>query len=893
MPVQNPGRAQLQVGPATLTPSSANMAVGVGAADPVRNKKDLILGALDQFYAGFDKQMKDEGAKAAVRGALDATTALDALASRDENVKKQNIFLRDSYEDGYLSAAASQELATWKVGALDRAQKAAEAGLSDAEFYQNEKKHVQQLTDKLGVYLPDMPEQAAVAILGQVQSSAAANVAAFQKGRAEYAQVQADRALDKNLTASGQEFYTRLSNQQPEAAKASLMGGMQAILAASHLDKEKKLAKVKDYLVSVAQNTQDPLVIDQLQKLASEELGINSVDVNKALYSEFQRAGNQVESQVRFQMSDMLTRLDGASPQEQEQGMQAIRDELIKWGTLGVLAPGTQMDMWKQAQTLRDAASAKYALEAAISGKQPTTVLAGMYKGDLDKARNQVLAQFPDTAEGNVKLLAYAASSKDAWAGETAQKRLSGNLSATLNTLDQLGEDGQISQENQLNIATWVQTYNTSNALGKNALLEKIPEGLRGIVQRAAAQGPNNASNIMLDDIRRLSENKASGRYNNIPTNPTDKMLDASGAANWFSFGSTADAQRREARAAMEDEYRYLYRKNPEALVGKSAEDISTMLAGNIEARKLEIEVSGKPRHIYMPAGTSLESYMGDYKGSREQFTTALQGTVQAAVDAAVDPSKLERVVVQAGTAGNKAQNFTATVFTKDGNFQNISVDMSKVQDLAQVGYDEALAGDIKEGEKALGARPATFYDHDNGRTVQMLVDGRNSVNVAPDLFSEVLANTMQFEGYRSKKGNGSVGFGLHVNSGMPVPKELSPEWAVSVLKTSMEKQYVPSVQRQLRGNGIEATPEAMKLLVDLNYHGGNGSSGPVAEAMAQVRKVRQNAKPGPYQYPVSEAEGNLWQTLRRQPAYKDAQKERKQYLEQNLRDWIYSSKFQ
>lgn len=892
MPVQNPSRAQMQIGPATLTPSSANPAVGVGAAAPVRNKKDLILGALDQFYVGFDTQMKEEGAKAAVRGALDATTALDAAASRDENVQKQNIFLRDSYEEGYLSAAASQELASWKVAALDRAKKAAEAGLSDVEFKQGEQQHIQQLTTKLGTYLPDMPEQAAIAVLGQVQSSAAANVAAFQKGRAEFAQVQADRALDKNLSASGQEFYARLDNQQPEAAKASLMGGMQAILAAGHLDKDKKLAKVKDYLVSVAQNTQDPLVIDQIQKMASDELGVNSVDVNKALYSEFQRAGNQIESQVRFSVSDRMTQLEGADPQAQEQGMQDIRNELIKWGKLGVLAPGTQMDMWSKAQTLRDSASAKYALKAAIDSNQPTTVLAGMYKGDLDKARNQMLAQFPDTAEGNVGLLQYAASSKDAWAGETAQKRLSGNLSATLNTLDQLGEDGQISSENQLNIATWVQTYNTSNALGKNALLDKIPEDLRGVVQRAAAQGPNNASNIMLDDIRRLSENKASGRYNSLPTNPTDKMLDASGAANWFSFGSTADAQRREARAAMEDEYRYLYRKNPEALVGKSAEDVSTMLAGNIESRKLEIQVSGKPRHLYLPSGTSLESYMGDYKGSREQFTTALQGTVQAAVDAAIDPSKLERVVVQAGTAGNKAQNFTATVFSKDGTFQNISVDMSKVQDLAQIGYDEALSGDIKVGEKALGARPATFYDHDNGRTVQLLVDGRNTAGVAPDLFSEVIANTMQFEGYRSKKGKGSVGFGLHDNSGMPVPKTLTPEWAVSVLKTSMEKQYIPSVKNQLRGNGIAETPEAVKLLTDLNYHGGNGSSGPVAEAMAQVRKVRKTAQPGPYQYPVSEAEGNLWQTLRRQPAYKQAQDERKRYLEQNLRDWLFESKF-
>lgn len=892
MPVQNPGRAQLNIGPAQLTPSNASLAVGVGAAAPVRNRKELILGALGQFYSGFDTRVKEEGAKAAVRGALDATSALDAAASKDDNVKKQNLFLRDSYEGGYVSAAASQELADWKVNALDRAKKAAEAGLTDEEFRQQEQQHVQQFTTKLGNYLPDMPQQAAVTLLGQVQSSAAANLVAFQKGRAEFAVVKADRALDQNLSASGQEFYARLQENQPQAANAALLGGMNAILAAGHLDKDKKLDRVQQYLVSVAQNTQDPMIIDQLQKMASAELGVNAVGVNKALYSEFQRAGNQIESEVRFRVSDMLQQLDGASPEQQEQGMQSIRNELVHYGTLGVLAPGTQMDIWKQAQTLRDKASAKYALQAAVAQNKPSTFLAGMFEGDLDKARNQLLNQFPDTAQGNAQLLQYAASSKDSWAGETAQKRLSGNLAATLNTLDQIGEDGQISQENQLNIATWVQTYNSSNALGKNALLQQVPEDLRGVVQRAAAQGPSNASNIMLDDIRRLSENKASGRYASLPTNPSDKMLDASNAANWFSFGSTADAQRREARAAMEDEYRYLYRKNPESLVGKSAEDISTMLAGNIEARKLEIEVSGKPRHIYLPAGTSLEQYMGTYQGTREQFTRSLQDTVQSAVDTVIDPSKLDRVIIQAGTAGNKAQNFTATVFSKDGTFQNISVDMAKVQSLAQKGYDEALAGDIKEGAKAVGARPAVFYDHDNGRTVQMLVDGKNTAGVAPDLFSEVISNTMQFEGYRAAKGAGSVGFGLHNNSGMPVPKQLSPEWAVSVLKTSMEKQYIPNVQRQLKGNGIKETPEALKLLTDLNYHGGNGSSGPVAEAMAQVRKAQQAPAPTGYQYPVSEAKTKLWQTLRAQPAYKQAQDARKRYLEQNLRDWIYSNRF-
>ena len=77
--------------------------------------------------------------------------------------------------------------------------------------------------------------------------------------------------------------------------------------------------------------------------------------------------------------------------------------------------------------------------------------------------------------------------------------------------------------------------------------------------------------------------------------------------------------------------------------------------------------------------------------------------------------------------------------------------------------------------------------------------------------------------------------------------------------------------------------------MVDLNYHGGNGSSGPVAEAVAQVRKAAKSPV-GAYQYPVSEAQGGAWQALRNTPAYKRAQPERKKYLEQNLRDWLFEA---
>lgn len=894
MPVINTQRQGLNLGAAELAPSQVDFAVGVGAPtidQASLNRRAAVEKFFGDFTVGFQQGVETEGAKAAVRGAMDAQGSMDAAGELDENVKKQGFLLRGYYQEGYLQAAASGELARWKADSVKRASDAALSGMSDQEWHQQEQKYVQQMQDKLGLYLPKMDKQSQAATLKQLQMTSAGNYVAFQKGRAEFAVVQADRALDKNLSASSDEFYARIEQGQAGAAEGAVMGGMEAILGAAHLDKDKKLDRAKNYLVSIAQNTTDPMLIDKLQQLATRELGVNAVEVNKALYSEFKRAGSQLESEVRFNISDQLQILQNASPEEQEQGMQNIRAELIKYGQMDVLSPGTQMEIWDSANKLREQASAKYALENVISSNAPTTVLAGMFGGDVDKARNQVLGQFPDTAQGNVLLAQYGASSKDPWAIQTAQSRMSKNLSNTLASLDQLGEDGQISTENQATIATWVQMYQQSTDVGKMALLDSVPGDWKGVVQRAASQGPSNASNIMLDDIRRLSQNKASGRYNNLAVNPTEDMLDAKGTANWFSFGDTADMQRQEGRAAMEAEYRYLYRTNPEALVGKSAEDISTMLAGNIQARKLEIDVAGKPRHVYLPAGSSMKDLMGSYQGDTQQYTTALQQTVQDAVDGVVDPSKVQKVIIQAGTAGSRGQNLTATVIDTDGLMHNVSINNAQVQELAQEGYDKALAGGVKIGSTAVGSRPATFYDHDNGRTVQMNVDGKNTIGVDPNLFSEITANTMQFEGYRAKKGNGSVGFGLHDKSGMPVPKELTPAWAVSVLKTSMEKQYLPAVQKQLKSNALPATDEAMKVMFDLNYHGGNGSSAPVAEAVAQVRKARKQPV-GAYQYPVSEAEGKAWQTLRAQPAYKQAQPSRKKYLEENFRSWLYGTRF-
>lgn len=892
MPIIQPTRQGLNIGGVQLQSNEVQLPSSAGevAVDPSKaNRLAALSGFVQDFGVGFEEGIKENAAAATVRGAMDAQGTVDAMASKDEAVQKQNIFVREAYKDGYVSAAAYDSLAKWRTESIARAKKAAEAGLTDEEFQQREQEHVQSMSDKLGMYLPDMSKQSATNILQQLRATSMANYTAFQKGRAAFALAQADRALDRGLSASSEEFYQRLQAGQGAAAQMSIKTGLDSILAAEHLDKSKKLDRAKQYLVSVAQQTQDPLVINQLQEMATKELGVNSVDVNAALYQEFKRAGAQIETQARFEISDDIQSLEGQAPEQQEQTMQRIRGRIIELSASDVLSAGTSMEFWNKAQTIRKKAADTQALRTAITGNMPSSTLAGMFGGDLDKARNELRKSFPDTPEGNLQFLAYGSNSKDSWATSEAYKRMSADMVRTITSLDQLGEDGEVSRENVNSINLWVQAYSTSNGFGKRALLSEIPSEWQGIVQSAVAQNPSNASNTILDDLRRQERNRASGRYTNIPENPTDKMVDPSGTANWFSFFGDADAQRQEARAAMVEEFRYLKTHNPESFAGKDADDINKMLKGNIQSRKLELDVAGAPRHVYLPPGTSLQSLMGDYKGDAEQFTASLQQHIQNQVQYLSDPSNIERVVIQAATAGNAGQNMSVIVIDKKGKFQDMSVNLRDVQATAQAAYDSALAGEMKIGSEQVGVRPATFYDHDNGRAVSVQVNGRNSVGLEPSLFSDILATTMKFEGFREGKGKGSVGFGLHVNSGMPVPQKVTIEDGISILKSSLEKQYVPNVQKQLKGQGLNASDEALKVMVDLNYHGGNGSSGPVAEAMAQVRKAAKSPV-GAYQYPVSEAQGRAWQALRNTPAYKQAQPERKKYLEQNLRDWLFEA---
>ena len=86
MPVINTQRQGLNLGAAELAPSQVDFAVGVGAPtidQASLNRRAAVEKFFGDFTVGFQRGVETEGAKAAVRGAMDAQGSMDAAGELD------------------------------------------------------------------------------------------------------------------------------------------------------------------------------------------------------------------------------------------------------------------------------------------------------------------------------------------------------------------------------------------------------------------------------------------------------------------------------------------------------------------------------------------------------------------------------------------------------------------------------------------------------------------------------------------------------------------------------------------------------------------------------------------------------------------------------------------
>lgn len=843
----------------------------------------FIEGLMRSSLPAVKSALSTVRANEAVRGALDATTTMNALEQKDERVKQQNMFFREAYEEGYVSAALNKDMTDFRDSNNDQVRRAVEDGMALEDFDQLMRERNETYASRIAQHLPHIPKEQAAALLGDLQETSLSTRNKFIKDSAAVATMRADRALDSNLNAVGNEFYQFVGSGELNSAQGSIAKGLRAINVSGHLDKKAKVERAKQFMRGVAMQTDEPELIDMMQHVVGVEMGVTlAPEVNAALFNEWKRAGSQNEAKVTAELEAAMGSLEALPADQQKQAADGIRDSLEVQAQRGVISAGTMRGYLTRLQTQAKAGRTKYAVTTSIEKFQPVAAIAAASGMTQEKAQAELLKhpQFANTTQGNLQLLRYAEKSNDSGLAELALNRASANAGALLSTLDFTGKDGAVSADAEQNVAAWMGLYNTASSIGKQTLVAGLPERFRGVMQSAAVTDPQNVG-ALFDNLRRIAENEASGKYQNLSmTMPQEAVKDvADKFSNWFSFGSTSDAQRARGMEAVQQSWRQLALRSPELMADPDTAKKNAV--ADAMARRVELELNGKAVHSYVPVGRKLSDFYGAYSGSAEQFTKSLQETVQSYIST-IPKENVDDIVVELGSAGGDAMGASISVF-KDGiRSQVYAVSGSTIQEKAIADLDAQIQTAAQNGEKMMGLAPATFANHTNNRVMSTNVSGVNKVGMDPTVFADITSNTMRFEGFVGKRTKDTVGFGRHKNSGLPIPDEVSLDDAVVMLQSDLESKYIPTARRAAADAGIKLDDDIAPVLVDLSYHGGYGASSEVAKAM--------KAAQGMAGVPFDAKRRSVLNALQETAAYKQSQPERKQYLERGLNTWAQTN---
>lgn len=843
----------------------------------------FLQGLLKTGVPAVEASLQKARASAVVRGAMDATSTTAALEQRDAKVKEQNTFFRDAYEEGYLSAALNKDMSQFRADNLQQAHNAVESGMDEGQFDDLMQQRNQEYTAKLAQYLPHVTREQAAAILGDLQETSLSVRNKFLKDSAAAATVRADRALDENLTSMGAEFYQYVGSGEMQSAAGSIAKGLRSINTSPHLGKQDKIARAKLFMRGVAQQTDSPELIDMMQQVVNQEMGITlSPDVNAALFTEWNRAGSQNEARVTADLEAAMGSIVGLPSDQQAGAADTIRQRLEVEAERGVISAGTMRGYMTRLATEQKEAQKRYALDASINGTQPVAGIAAATGMTQEQAKAELLKrpEFANTSIGNLNLLRYAERSNDSALAETALNRSSANAGATLAALDFTGKDGAVSPDDAQNIAAWMALYSNSSNIGKQTLVQGLPDRFRGVMQAAAVSDPNNVAPLF-DNLRRIAENEASGKYQGVAMSmPPELVRDtASEFSNWFSFGSESDSQRSRGVEAVQQSWRRLALNTPELMADPDTARKNAV--ADALGRRVELELNGRKVHSYVPAGRSVRDYYGQYQGSAEQFTQSLQSTIQSYLDT-IPKDNVDDIVVELGSAGGDAMGASISVFRDGIRTQTYAISGSTIQDKANSDLKASIDAAAQNGKGMIGLAPATFANHSSNTVNSTNVSGANSVGMEPVEFSAITANLMRFEGFVGKRKGDTVGFGRHKNSGQPIPDEVSVDDAVRMLQSDLEREYIPTARRAAGDAGVKLDATVAPVLVDLAYHGGYGSVRPVADAMKTA-----SAAAG---IPFDAKRRQVLNVLRESPAYKQSQAERKRFLEKGLNTWAQSN---
>lgn len=873
------GSGQLQIG-------GTNYMVGAAAPQvkEVQPKQDtrgqVIQNFLGNLLDTFTPALQQGQQRAAAQGQIDASADPNALKNSDSAADKQNIFMREAYQKGYLGAAIQQSVNDFQAGISTRAQQAGLNGMSDEEFMQNERQQNAQLMQSLSNFLPHAAPETVSAVASSLDNTRNSALNMLRKTRMGQAKVNNNRTVEQGGFQAVQSFSDSMAaGNNFEQSWHYLEDQAKMIGSNAIMDEKEKKGQLHNLFLTVAQNTNDPDVINQLAGRAAGIMGVTDPSLTSALHSEWNRAGTQ---QAGATLMDLQNRYDsiGTLPAYQQADAKGnFEHALIAAQTSGRISTGQMMEFYNKVHKEQTPKLQMQGMVSAVSSQGGGLSVEALHAAAPGVTRDQIhsaIAEaFPNTIEGNIKMLASGAQGNDPWVIKTALSRVGSQMTDQLETLSTVmkpvtDENGntsfQIPQAVQQNVVGFMAMYQSSDDITKQTLMNTLPQDWQGVIKSAIEQDPTNVNNNVLDTIKRVASEKASGMYKDVSATPTDKMLSTDSALRWYQrINPVTTASEESQRAAMNQqlqaEYNRIYNTDKGLLTGKSADTINKMLVGNIQARTVPVSIGRFAANVTLPAGTTLDSYAAAAGVDANTYQKSFQMVADSVFKAqGINVDNMDSVRIEPNTGGAQSKDFTLSVVTKGQNglytTTRIAMPNSIIARNAQSQYAAMIDQQRADGTQKAGTQIATFMDHSRGSYQTMEVAGPNSVGLSPTVFNNILSNTMRYEGFKGTKSNGSVGYGWHDASGDNVPDKMTPQEGQQKLKELYENRYIPMTRGYMKDAGISGDT-ATSILADLAYQRPADAKA-LATAMGQFKR----GEISPYE---------LSKVLPSLPSYKDA----------------------
>lgn len=873
----NTGSSQLQLG-------DTNYMVGTAAPQmqEVQPKVDsrgaAISSFLGNFMDTFTPAMQEQQQRAAAQGQIDASADPDALKNADSAADKQNIFMREAYQKGYLGAAVQQSVTDFQAGITSRAQQAGMQGMSDEDFLAQERQKNAQLMQSLGNYLPHMSAETVGAVAQSLDQTRSSAMSLLRKTRLGQANINNNRTVEQGSFQAQQNFLTQMQSDGFDQAWHFLQDQANLIGSNPLMDEDDKRKQLHNLFLTTAQNINDPDVINQLNQKASGILGVTDPALSGAMHSEWERAGTQQAGATIMGLQNSYDAIGQMPPYQQNAAKNNFQLQLIEANRTGRISTGQMMDFYnklhkEQTPKLQMQGLVNTAATAggALSVEALHSAAPGVTRSEI---QSQIQEAYANTPTGNAAMLAAGVAGHDPWIINTALTRVGTQMSQQLDTLqfNKMEDDGNgnktlsIPQSVQDNITGFTAMYQSADPITRQTLMNSVPEDWRGVLTSAIAQDPSNVNNNVLDTIKRVASERASGMYKDVSPTPSAKMLDTGAALSWYQHLNpiTTDSeasQRAQFGQELQATYSQVYNSDPGLLSGKSPETINKMLVGMIQARTVPVTVGKFNSGVVLPYGTTMDSYARSAGVDASTFQSALQNVADSTFKAqGFNPDNIDRVRIEPNAGGATSQDFVMTVDTKNSagiyTSHRINLPMTAIARKATSDYQDMLAGQRADGAQKAGTNIATFYNEGHGGYQTMAVSGTNNVGMDPSTFNGLLANTMRYEGFKPTKSGGSVGYGWHDASGDDVPSSITPQAAQQKLKELYETRYIPMTQKYMQQSGVKGD-SIVPMLADMTYQRPAD-----AQAMAEVMGKFQRHE---VDYP------EVVHTLQNLPSWKDA----------------------